>query len=199
MASFEIKSKINSVRLGEGPQGPEPEQSVIVTDVKLPTDAEARLKTLKAEGKKWYVTVAYHPDSELPFAIFCQTNHKEKSAQTHDAVERMISLARKAGILEEHIADLESKIEHDNNVTKLTRAISLLLRHRVAIKNIVHTLDQMDIFVGTFLFQIKKFLSQYVKDGEKADGAVCGDCGSTNMVFSEGCLMCKDCGSSKCS
>lgn len=174
-------------------------ERVIVTDVSLPDDVPARMKTLRAEGKKWYLTVAYLPDSEEPFALFCSTNHNEKSAQTSDAVERLVALARKKGILEDHVVDLIKKIEHDNNVNKLTRTISLLLRHKVSIKNIVSELNQMqDVFVGSFLFQIKKFLSQYIREGEKAEGVVCESCGSTNVVFSEGCFMCKDCNSSKC-
>lgn len=174
-------------------------ERVIVTDVSLPDDVPARMKTLRAEGKKWYLTVAYLPDSEEPFALFCATNHYEKSAQTSDAVDRLIALARRKGILEDHVVDLIKKIEHDNNVNKLTRTISLLLRHKVSIKNIVSELNQMqDVFVGSFLFQIKKFLSQYIREGEKAEGVVCESCGSTNVVFSEGCFMCKDCNSSKC-
>lgn len=199
MASFNIEGKIVSVALGDKLKEQPQFDKVLITDVKLPTDAEARVKTLKAEGKKWYVTVIFHPESTLPFALFCNTNNKEKGAQTSDATERLLSLARKSGILEDHIGSLETKMNGDSNVNKLTRTISLLLRHRVQIKDIVFTLDQMDnIFVGSFLFQIKKFLSQYVKDGEAVDGATCGECGSTHLIYSEGCMVCGDCGSSKC-
>lgn len=199
MESFKIDKKIVSVKLGDSSKK-EYYDGVIVTDVKLPTDAKARLKTLKAEGKKWYLTVAYHPDSDLPFAMFCHTNNKEKSAQTSDAVTRLITLARSSGILEEHVKGLEDKIDQDNNVSKLTRVISLLLRHRVKIAAIVKELDKMeDIYVGSFLFQVKKFLSQYIKDGEKVEGSTCSNCGSSNLIYSEGCMQCADCGNSKCS
>lgn len=199
MKSITIEKKITNVRLGDKATSKEDFDTVLVTDVQLPVDAKARVKTLKAEGKKWYMTVAYHPDSELPFALFCHTNHKEKTAQTSDAVERLTSLARKAGILEEHVANLEQKMVSDNNVSKLTRVISLLLRHRVKIKDIVFALDQMeDIFVGSFLFQLKKFLSAYIKDGEKVEGGKCLDCGSENLQYSEGCMVCMDCGGSHC-
>jgi hypothetical protein len=199
MESFKIDKKIVSVKLGDSSEK-EDYEGVIVTDVKLPTDTKARLKTLKAEGKKWYLTVAYHPDSDLPFAMFCHTNNKEKSAQTSDAVTRLITLARSSGILEEHVKGLEDKIDQDSNVSKLTRVISLLLRHRVKIAAIVKELDKMeDIYVGSFLFQVKKFLSQYIKDGEKVEGATCSNCGSSNLIYSEGCMQCADCGNSKCS
>lgn len=199
MASFEITNKITSVHLGDKKEKALEFDKVIITNVPLPDDAQARVKTLKAEGKKWYVTVVYHPESTLPFAMFCLTNNKEKTAQTSDAVERLLVLARKSGILEEHVVSLEDKMLADSNVNKLTRAISLLLRHRVPIQNIVFTLDQMDnIFVGSFLFQIKKFLSFYVKDGLKVEGGTCGDCGSDHLIYSEGCMTCASCGSSKC-
>jgi len=174
-------------------------QPVIVTDVKLPSDSPARVKTLRAEGRKWYLTVVHHEQSEAPFALFCTTNSKEKSAQTSDAVELLMSLARGNGVLEEHVDALEEKITNDNNVNKLTRSISLLLRHRVPITDIVTALDNTsDMFVGSFLFQIKKFLSQYIKDGDTVEGGECDDCGGTHLVFSEGCMTCADCGSSKC-
>lgn len=196
-----IESKIVGYRVikGEGSESSSLDEKIIPTDVKLPDDSPARMKVLKAEGKKWYLTVVSHKETDQPFALFCRTNSHEKSAQTSDAVERLFTLARKKGIAEEHIASTETKVAHESNVDKLTRAISLLLRHGVLIRNIVAELNQMDdVFVGSFLFQVRKFLSQYVKDGEKVDGAACTECGSTAIMFSEGCQKCLSCGSSKC-
>lgn len=197
----EITGKIVAYSLAnKEPESIKESTGVILTDVKLPDDAPARMKTLRAEGRKWYVTVVYHPQSETPFALFCTTNNKEKSAQTSDAVDLLIGLARKRGILEEHIESLIARMANDNNVNKLTRAISLLLRHRVAIADIVNTMDKTEeLYVGSFLFQIKKFLSQYIKDGEEVEGGKCGECGSSRLVYSEGCMSCVECGSSKCS
>lgn len=193
-----IKSKISKFYINKDSFSEE-DQGVKVTDVKLPTDAPARMKTLRAEGKKWYLTVVYYNGSEKPFALFCTTNHREKTAQTFDAVERLINLGREKGILEEHVRQIEDKINGENNIHKLTRVMSLLLRHNVPIKDIVAKIGEMEnVMVGSFLFQIKKFLSQYIKDGEPVEGMTCAECGSTNVVFSEGCVMCRDCQSSKC-
>ena len=198
MESIKIDSKIANVYI-DNPENVTEEEHVIVTDVSLPDDAPARVKTLRAEGKKWYLTVTYRPESEKPFALFCHTNHPEKTAHTSNAVEKMIEMAHNKGIANEHIDKLQEKMKNDSNVNKLTRTISLLLRHNVAIKNIVAVIDTVpDVYVGSFLFQIKKFLSQYIKEGEKVEGHTCQDCGSTNLQFSEGCMMCVDCGSSKC-
>lgn len=196
MENFKFDSKITGFRIKDKLKNTK--ERVVATDVKLPTDSPARVKVLKAEGKKWYLTVVYHENTEQPFALFCHTNHREKSAQTSDAVTRLEQLAHKKGILDKHIDKTMGKIENDNNVSKLTRLLSLLLRHGVAISSIVAELDKMeDIFVGSFLFQIKKFLGQYIQDGEEVQGAGCLDCGGT-LVYSEGCMSCLDCGSSKC-
>jgi hypothetical protein len=178
----------------------ESEENVILTDVKLPSDAPARMKTLRDDtGRKWYLTVVFDTDNKKPIALFCITNNKEKTAPIENAVEILIELARSKGILEEHINDLLAKVEHDTNVNKLSRSISLLLRHNVSIPNIVNKLDKIEnVFVNSFLFQIKKFLSQYIRDGEKVEGAICTNCESTNIVYQSGCSTCLSCGHSKC-
>lgn len=195
---IDIVSKIVSVSLNKEKKEGEVLEKVIATDIKLPADAPARMKTLKAEGKKWYLTVVLYEDTKKPFALFCHTNHREQTAQTSDAVCRLKRLAEVKGILQEHIDKTLLKIEHETNVTKLTRIISLLLRHGILIKNIVKELDKMeDIGITSFLFQLKKFLSQYIQDGEEVEDEACSECGGT-LVFSEGCMMCRDCGNSKC-
>ena len=70
------------------------DEEVIVTDVKLPDDSPARMKVLRAEGRKWYLTVVYHESSGNPFALFCHTNSHDKSAQTSDAISRLEKLAQ---------------------------------------------------------------------------------------------------------
>jgi hypothetical protein len=197
LENTKIDKKIVSVSLGTEKKQPQPE-IIVPENVILPDDAPARVKTLRAEGRKWYLTVAYHPATETPFALFCHTNHNEKSAQTSDAIDRMTHLALSKGISPRFVEDLIEKSKNDSNVTKLTKTISLLLRHGVLISNIVTVLDKMtDIYIGSFLFQIKKFLSNYIIDGSISVGNACSECG-TGMIFTEGCLKCPSCGNSKC-
>jgi len=175
-------------------------EEIIKEDVKLPTSSSATVKTLKEGGRKWYLTVTYHEDNVTrPFALFVHTNNQEKGVTTNDAVDRLLALARKKKIPKRHIDSTIEKIEQENNVSKLARSISFLLRHGVLIKNIVAELDKVeDIFIGSFLFQIKKFLASYIKDGDKVEDEVCYNCSSTNIIYSEGCKKCNNCGSSKC-
>lgn len=197
MENIKIAGKITSWSLEDSEPMSDLKEVIIPTDIELPDDSPARVKILRAEGKKWYLTVTYHVDTEQPFALFVKTNNHEQTAQTSDAIERFWNLAQRKGIHADHIDSTICKCEKDSNVGKLTRAISLLLRHGVLIQSVVAELDKMeDIFVGSFLFQLKKFLSSYIKDGQESDQS-CSECGGT-MVFSEGCLCCSSCGNSKC-
>lgn len=175
------------------------DEEIILVDVQLPDSAPATMKTLKAEGKKWYLTTIWNEAQTRPFGFFVHTNHHEKTATTNDAVERLTELAFEKGIPEKHIAKVLEKIAGDNNVTKVARIISLNLRHGVLIRNIVAALDKVqDVYAGTFLFSIKKFLSTLIKDGEPVNGESCLDCGNKQIVYREGCKICLSCGSSKC-
>ena len=177
----------------------EVEEEIIKDDVQLPDSAPSTMKTLKAEGKKWYLSVVYNENNKRPFALFVQTNDYEKKVVAEEAVEVLIALARKKKIPKRHIDTVLIKIEKDNNVNKTARLLSFLLRHGVLIKNIVAALDKVEsAYAGSFVFAIKKYLSTYVKDGEPVEDAKCQNCGSTTIVFQEGCSVCKSCGSSKC-
>jgi len=54
-----------------------------------------------------------------------------------------------------------------------------------------------DEHLNTWKAGVERVVKKYIKDGEKAEGK-CPDCGSTNLVFKEGCLTCMNCGNSKC-
>jgi ribonucleoside-diphosphate reductase alpha chain len=41
-------------------------------------------------------------------------------------------------------------------------------------------------------------LKRYVEDGTHAKGQRCSSCDSDQLIYQEGCLTCKNCGSSKC-
>ena len=176
----------------------ESEEEVILEDIKLPDNLPAMLKTLRAEGRKWYLTVILNEQQTNPVALFVQTNHSEKSVLAEDTVERLTVLAREKGIPEKHISDTLVKCQHDSNATKICRMISLNLRHGVLIRNIVGELDKVDCIAGTFVFHVRKYLASFIKDGEKVQNESCQSCGSTNVVYQEGCKVCANCGSSKC-
>jgi ribonucleoside-diphosphate reductase alpha chain len=177
---------------------PEVEEEIVLEDIKLPDSLPASFKTMRAEGRKWYLTAILNENSTRPVALFVHTNNAEKNVLAENAVEKLLELARQKGIPEVHVAEVEHKIAHDTNVTKITRALGLNLRHGVLIRNIVSELDKVECFAGSFLFHIRKYLSTFIKDGEKVSGEKCPECGSEKIVYQEGCKMCISCGNSKC-
>jgi ribonucleoside-diphosphate reductase alpha chain len=175
------------------------DEEIILDNVKMPNSTDASMKVLKAEGRKWYLTIVWNETKTRPFALFVHTNHHEKTVTTHDGIDRLLDLAEEKNIPKRFIDSAKEKIDNDNNATKITRIISLLLRHGVAIKNIVNVLHKVEnVYVGSFLFQITKYLASFIKNGEKVIDEKCLECGSQTIIYQEGCKKCTSCGSSKC-
>ena len=78
----------------------------------------------------------------------------------------------------------------------LTRLMSRSLRHGSNIKYLIQDLDKEADHMFSFAAAVSKVLKKYLKEDDKLK---CEECGSENVVFEEGCSVCKDCGSSKCS
>ena len=80
----------------------------------------------------------------------------------------------------------------------LSRLISTSLRHGTDIKFIVEQLQKTEGSLVSFSKVIARILKKYIPDGTKST-LTCHNCGSSEIVFKEGCLTCNNCGDSKCS
>jgi len=80
----------------------------------------------------------------------------------------------------------------------ITRLISTSLRHGSDIKFIVEQLQKTEGNLTMFVKVIARILKKYIPEGVKST-VNCDNCGSSNVVFEEGCQKCLDCGNSKCS
>ena len=45
---------------------------------------------------------------------------------------------------------------------------------------------------------VERALKKYITDGTEAKGQKCPNCGHESLVYQEGCLICKHCGTSRC-
>ena len=171
-------------------------------DVIMTDSSKAEVKVLKdfegGTSRKWYVTLTFN-ENNAPVGLFVQTNALEKSITANDAVDNLIELARVKGIPEKFIQSTLDKCHNDSNSTKIARALGLLLRHGVRIKNIVATLDKVDgVTFSSFIFHLKKLLGSYIKDNEIVNGEICVNCGG-KLIYESGCKKCIQCGNSACS
>lgn len=81
------------------------------------------------------------------------------------------------------------------------KLISSVLRHGMPINNIVNLIDSLNFdseSINSWKAGVKRALKKYIPNGTKARRGKCGDCGSEDLVYQEGCLICTNCGSSKC-
>ena len=81
------------------------------------------------------------------------------------------------------------------------KLISSTLRHGMPIVKVVDLINSLQLegeSLNTWKNGVARALKRFVTDGTEAKGQKCDNCRSTNLIYQEGCLTCKDCGSSKC-
>jgi ribonucleoside-diphosphate reductase alpha chain len=82
------------------------------------------------------------------------------------------------------------------------KLISGVLRHGMPLVNVVNLVSSLRFHsdaINTWKAGVERALKKYIPDGTKAkSGQRCQECGSTNLVYQEGCLICTNCGSSRC-
>lgn len=81
------------------------------------------------------------------------------------------------------------------------KMISSTLRHGMPIDKVVDLINSLQLdteSINTWKNGVARALKRYVEDGTHVKGQSCSSCKSENLIYQEGCLTCKDCGSSKC-
>jgi len=81
------------------------------------------------------------------------------------------------------------------------KLISSTLRYGMPIEKIVDLINSLQLdneSINTWKNGVVRAVKRYVEDGTKVKGQTCEQCKSVNLIYQEGCLTCKDCGSSKC-
>ncbi len=81
------------------------------------------------------------------------------------------------------------------------KLISGVLRWRMPIDRVIKLVDSLQLdseSINTWKNGVERALKKYVVDGTKADGQKCPNCGNETLVYQEGCLICKTCGTSRC-
>lgn len=80
------------------------------------------------------------------------------------------------------------------------KLISGTLRHGMPIENVVELINRLELdseSINNWKAGVARALKRYIADGTEAAGK-CSNCSSNQVVYQEGCLICKNCGSSKC-
>lgn len=81
------------------------------------------------------------------------------------------------------------------------KLISGVLRYRMPIDHVIKlvgSLQLKDESINTWKNGVERALKKYITDGTKAQGQKCPACGQETLVYQEGCLICTNCGASRC-
>ena len=81
------------------------------------------------------------------------------------------------------------------------KLISGVLRYRMPIEHVIKLVGSLQLkseSINTWKNGVERALKKYIIDGTEAKGQKCPNCGQETLVYQEGCLICKNCGDSRC-
>ena len=185
---------------------------------KPPTVVEVRPKVLEAEvvrfqnnKEKWVAFVGLLDGH--PYEIFTGLQDDEEGISLPKSVTtgRIIKNIDEEGN-KRYDFQFENKRGYKTTIEGLSekfnkeywnyaKLISGVLRWRMPIDRVIKLVDSLQLDsenINTWKNGVERALKKYVTDGTSAEGQKCPNCGNETLVFHEGCLSCKTCGTSRC-
>lgn len=81
------------------------------------------------------------------------------------------------------------------------KLISGILRHGMPIQYVIKLIQNLDCeetSINSWKNGLVRALKRYIPDGTPVSGSVCPNCGQPTLVYVDGCMLCRNCGHSKC-
>jgi ribonucleoside-diphosphate reductase alpha chain len=81
------------------------------------------------------------------------------------------------------------------------KLISGILRHGMPINYVIELVQNLTVEednINTWKNGIVRALKKYIPNGTKVMGKVCPNCGQDTIIYQDGCMLCTNCGHSKC-
>lgn len=179
--------------------------------LKRPDELDADIVRFQNNKEKWIAFIGLK--NEQPYEIFTGIDDEEEGLSIPKRVTRGkiikaidkqgrkrydFEFANKRG-LTVTVAGLDTKFNPE--FWNYAKFISSVLRYGMPIEqviNLIQGLDLDDASINTWKNGVERALRRYVDSGTKASGQTCPSCGQESLVYQEGCLICKNCGASKC-
>jgi len=179
-----------------------PEASITRREApKRPKELDCDLHVVSIKGVKYLVLVGLLDGSVYEtFVTELQEEWKDKVSQAHSGTIRkngkgdydLIVHNGESTILIKGIAKSFNP-EYEGP----TRLLSTSLRHGTPLEFIVEQLGKGNF--SSWGKSLSLVLKKYIRDGEKVKSSMtCPSCGSTNLIYKEGCVTCNDCQWARC-
>jgi len=178
---------------------------------KRPEELEAEVVRFQNNKEKWVAFIGLIDD--LPYEIFTGLQDDEDGILLPRSVTKgKIIKSRDEDGNSRYDFQYENKRGYKTTIEGLSykfnpvfwnyaKLISGILRHGMPIHKVVNTVTSLQLdndTINSWKAGVARALKKYIPNGTIAEGAACGECGSKNVIYQEGCLTCPDCGSSKC-
>jgi len=198
---------ISSSEKKKVPENGRPIEIGSVMAPKRPIELPCEIKKAKIKGEAWTIFVGMFNDK--PYEVFGGLAKYVEIPKKYEK-GRIVKNGKVDGITtynliigegddEMMLKDIANVFENAN-FGAFTRTISLALRHGTPIQYVVEQLQKdKHSDVTSFAQVVSRVLKKYIKDGTKSPSEKCKSCQSEgSLAYQEGCLLCKNCGWSKC-
>ncbi len=188
------------------------------TPTELPAGSFKRPKVLDAEiirfnneNEKWIAFVGINNDR--PYEVFTGLADEEMFPIPKSIKKGKILKTRDENGVSRYDFQYTDKFGYKNTLGGLShmfdqeywnyaKLISSVLRHGMPIADVVKLISSLHLDsdnINTWKNGVERALKKYIPDGTKVKkGTKCQECGSESLIYQEGCLLCTNCGSSKC-
>lgn len=159
-----------------------------------PKELDCDVYHVSVKGKKYFVLIGLYGDDRQPYEVFAgRGNLIDEKVKTGKIVKVRTNFYK--AILEDETELSPITLGTSENQEVLTRFLSQNLRHGVPIEYVIEQISKVESDLGSFAKDISRSLKKYIKNDTKS-GEKC-ECGA-NLVYEGGCVICKQCGYSKC-
>lgn len=185
--------------------------SFVTNIAKRPVELEAEVIRFKNNNEDWITFVGLKDDR--PYEVF--------TGRVEEGVLPIPKSIKKGKIIKHRNKKGDSRYDfqyidkygYPNTVGGLShmfdkefwnyaKLISGVLRHGMPIPYVVNLISSLHLdneTINSWKNGVERALKKYIPDGTKAtSGQKCQECGSKSLIYQEGCLICSNCGSSKC-
>lgn len=161
---------------------------------KRPKSLPAQMFHPTLKGQKYFVAVGLMDDEV--YEVFAG-----KNGQIHGSTGRIEKIRRghytfldeDGTIVVDNLAELCSEDEE-----ALLRVISTALRHGSETRFLTEQLEKTRGGMESFAKVIARVLKRYIPDGARVSGDSCQACGHPELHRENGCVLCRNCGWTKC-
>ncbi|MFP4061073.1 MAG: adenosylcobalamin-dependent ribonucleoside-diphosphate reductase [Bacteroidales bacterium] len=184
---------------------------ILPESIKRPRDLDAEIIRFNNNSEKWIAFVGIK--NNKPYEIFTGIDDEEMYPIPKSITRGKIIKTKDDDGKTRYDFQYVDKYGYKNTLGGLShmfnkefwnyaKLISGVLRYGMPIPDVVNLVSSLRLdsdTINTWKNGVERALKKYIPDGTKAKkGTKCGNCGSTSLVYQEGCLSCQSCGNTKC-